>query len=205
MRYTFDDHADRLEALWARQGVTTTTLVAHDYSVTLAQELLARQQEGRLAVGIERVILLNGGLQSRLHRARPIQKLLVSPVGPVLARFMRRERFAKSFSRVFVNPPSEDELDAFWALIRHNEGHKRTPALLQYMADRRRYAERWEGALKHARVPIRFVWGMEDPVSGAHMLEGLRDVGPVVELPVGHYPQWEAPDAVVEAVLEGVM
>jgi pimeloyl-ACP methyl ester carboxylesterase len=48
--------------------------------------------------------------------------------------------------------------------------------------------------------------GLEDPVSGAQMVARYRELVPhadVVELPgVGHYPQLEAPDAVVAAALE---
>jgi pimeloyl-ACP methyl ester carboxylesterase len=47
--------------------------------------------------------------------------------------------------------------------------------------------------------------GMEDPISGAHMVARFRELVPaaaVVELPgVGHYPQIEAPTAVLEAAL----
>lgn len=197
--YSFEDHAARLRALWRQLGVERTPLVAHDYSATLACELLASQGESKT---IRSVVLLNGGLRGRLHRARPIQRILTSPAGPLVARLLNRERFAKSFTRVFTNPPSDEDIDAFWMSIRTRDGHKRSPALLHYIGDRMRHAERWEGALEKSRVPLTFVWGMKDPVSGAHMLDSLRHLGESVELPVGHYPQWEAPSEVCAAVLE---
>ena len=61
--------------------------------------------------------------------------------------------------------------------------------------------------MEHADLPIRFVWGMADPVSGAHMLEVIKERRPgadIVELAdVGHYPQLEAPERVAAAIIEG--
>jgi len=61
--------------------------------------------------------------------------------------------------------------------------------------------------LEGTTTPLKFVWGMADPVSGAHMAEVIRERRPgadIVALPdVGHYPQQEAPTAVITAVLEG--
>ena len=52
-------------------------------------------------------------------------------------------------------------------------------------------------------MPILLIDGMEDPISGAHMVARFRELvpaAPVVELAgVGHYPQIEAPAAVLEA------
>jgi len=78
--------------------------------------------------------------------------------------------------------------------------------LIGYMAERRRYRERWVGALVETKTPIRLIDGIDDPISGAHMDARYRELVPnadIVELPgVGHYPQVEAPAAVQAAVLE---
>lgn len=48
------------------------------------------------------------------------------------------------------------------------------------------------------------MWGLDDPVSGGHVLEQAIKVLPraqVTELAgVGHYPQSEAPQAVIAAI-----
>ena len=202
-RYSFEDHADRVEQLWVDRGVHSTTLIAHDYSVTLALELLARRLEGNDAgPRIDGVVFLNGALRGALHRMRPIQRVLRSPVGPIVARLMNRRRFARAFRQVFVDAPGDRDMDDFWASIRRRDGHKRAPALLHYIDDRRARAARWEGALLRTATPLSFVWGTRDPVSGAHVLDAVRDRGRVFELPVGHYPHWEAPAAVANAILE---
>ena len=52
------------------------------------------------------------------------------------------------------------------------------------------------------------VAGMDDPVSGAHMVQRYRElVAPpdITELPgIGHYPQIEDPEAVAEIVVRHV-
>ena len=69
-----------------------------------------------------------------------------------------------------------------------------------------RHRERWVGATQTSRVPRRFIDGLLDPVSGAHMVARYRElvvVADVVELAgVGHYPQIEAPDRVLQACRE---
>jgi pimeloyl-ACP methyl ester carboxylesterase len=76
--------------------------------------------------------------------------------------------------------------------------------LIGYVRDRERHRDRWVGALEAADVPLRFVWGLLDPVSGAHMIERVRERlpdAPVVELAdLGHWPMLEAPDRVAAAL-----
>jgi pimeloyl-ACP methyl ester carboxylesterase len=151
------------------------------------------------------VCLLNGGLFPETHRALLTQRLLASPLGALVARLASYRSFAASMRRVWGSHPiSDDELRAMWQLVTTNDGRLVMPKLIGYMAERRRHRERWVDALTGATVPIRLVNGLLDPVSGAHMLVRYRELvasPDIVELPdVGHYPQVEAPDAVVAAV-----
>lgn len=204
--YSIIDQADRCEELLARLDVTHVHVLAHDYGDTVAQELLARRNQGTGAWGLESVCFLNGGLFPEAHRPRLIQKLLQGPLGPLLARRLSRRRFGASFSAVFGpdTPPSDDELDGFWSLIQHNDGRAVIPKLLGYMRERRRNRSRWTGALQVAKVPIGLINGSLDPVSGRHLVDRYREVvgksGFIEELDrVGHYPQIEAPEQVVAA------
>ena len=205
-RYTLMAQADLVEAILAREGVTRYHLVAHDYGLTVAQELLARQQEGSSAATIDRVVLLNGGAFPETHRPRPIQRLLASPVGPLIARLSSYRTFAASMRRIWGDHPvDEDELRAMWSLIERGHGRRLMPALMAYMAERRQHRARWVGALVRPPARVRLVDGLADPVSGAHMVARYRELveaPDVVELPgVGHYPQVEAPEAVSAAIL----
>jgi pimeloyl-ACP methyl ester carboxylesterase len=180
-------------------------VLAHDYGDTVAQELLARANEGNEPLALRSVCFLNGGLFPETHRPRLIQKLLIGPLGPLVARLLNRSWFGPSFSAVFgpQTRPAPEDLDAFWRLVVENDGLRVMHRLIRYMKERRTHRERWVGALQRARVPLRLVCGALDPVSGAHMAERYRELVPapdVVMLPeVGHYPQVEAPEAVLAA------
>jgi pimeloyl-ACP methyl ester carboxylesterase len=92
-----------------------------------------------------------------------------------------------------------------WRLVCANDGRDVLPQLIGYMAERRLHRERWVGAITRPAMPVRLINGSADPVSGAHMVARYRELVPhpdVVALPgVGHYPQVEAPDAVLAAAL----
>jgi pimeloyl-ACP methyl ester carboxylesterase len=203
-RYSIAEQADLCEALLARRGIEQFDILAHDYGDTVAQELLARRNLGDGAAGLRSIMFLNGGLFPETHRPRLIQKLLLSPLGPWLARRMSRAQFGRSFSAIFGQHtrPADEELDAFWSLIEHNYGRQAMPRLLAYMSERKRFRARWVGALQRASVPIGLVNGVDDPVSGAHLADRfqqlLGDKAWLRRLPgIGHYPQVESASGVV--------
>jgi pimeloyl-ACP methyl ester carboxylesterase len=203
--YSILAQADLFEELLRREQVTSFRMVAHDYGVTVAQELLARQADGA-AVRLVATCLLNGGLFPETHRPLLTQKLLASPLGPLVARLSSYGTFARAMRRIWgTHAASDEELRAMWQLVTANDGLRVMPKLIGYMAERRRFRERWVGALVRAKSPLRLIDGLVDPISGAHMVARYRELVPepdVVELSgVGHYPQVEAPEAVTAAVL----
>ncbi|MGH8444852.1 MAG: alpha/beta fold hydrolase [Solimonas sp.] len=210
-RYSIVDQADLHETLLRLSGVRRFHILAHDYGVSVAQELIARHEERRArndaSLVIESCILLNGGLFPETHRPRPIQKLLASPLGPLLSRLNGEASFKRSFSAVFGagTQPGEQELGEFWKLIARDHGQRLFHKLIRYMQERREHRERWVGALQKTTVPLRLVNGPDDPVSGAHMVARYRELIPnpdIVSLPhIGHYPQVEDPEGVLKAVL----
>lgn len=204
--YSIHEQADIVEALVTELGLQRFHVLAHDYGDTVAQELLYRQNVGKGRGHWLSVCLLNGGLFPETHRARLVQKLLESPLGPFIARLFGKKQFERSFTAVFgsASRPSQSELDGFWQLIRLRHGNQLLHKLIHYMADRRRHRARWLLALRDSCVPVMLINGSADPVSGAHMVARYRQlVRPndvIVELPeIGHYPQVETPTAVASA------
>lgn len=205
--YSLVEQTDLVEALWAHEGVTRTALVAHDYGVSVAQELLARQAEHALAVELESVTLLNGGLYPDVHRPQPTQEALLDPEqGPQLAAAINEELFVASLGPTFPDgyDVAADGAD-IWRSMERDDGIRIVHRLIRYMVDRRENEARWTGALERTGVPLRFVWGMLDPVSGAHMAERIRERRPDAPLlaldDVAHWPQLEAPERVAGALL----
>jgi pimeloyl-ACP methyl ester carboxylesterase len=205
--YSLHEQADLIEALWAREEVTATSLAAHDYAVSVTQELLARRGEGALSVELAAVHLLNGDLYPDLHRAQPTQLALLDPEqGPRLSALLNEELIVAGLAPTFAESydAAADSAD-IWRSSSRGEGHRISHLLIRYIADREEHAERWVSALQDTDVPLSFVWGMLDPVSGAHMARRIRERLPdapfLALADVSHWPALEAPQRVATALL----
>ena len=208
-KYSIHEQADIVEDIVVQLGLTKFHVLAHDYGDTVAQELLARQNEGTGKGIWQSICFLNGGLFPETHKALLIQKLLLSPLGSLINKLTTQRSFDKSFSRVFGEgtKPSKKELDSFWTIINHNKGRHIFHNLISYMSDRIEHRERWVQALKDAKMPLALINGSVDPVSGAHMIAHYRDIvgepDYLRELSaIGHYPQVEDPKNVAKYYLE---
>jgi len=211
-RYSLFEQADIVEALWRRFAVSTTALVAHDYGDTVAQELLHRHRAGRLPARVSQAIFLNGGLYPGVHRPLLIQTLLENRMTGALVNLLLSERvFRRNFSAVLSaqHPVSDSELKQHWQAITRHNGRRNYHRLIQYMGERRRHRERWVTALENAGVPLRFLWGMDDPISGAPMAHEIRSRLPSAELVelkgVGHYPQLEVPGEMAKLLIQRLL
>lgn len=205
--YSLIDQADLCEQFLSGEGVGSYHVLAHDYGDSVAQELLARQGEAEQRPRLRSVAFLNGGLFPETHRPLLLQKLLLSPLGPLLSRFTRRARLAASMRAIFgaATPPDDELIDGFWRLLSHGDGRRIIHKLIRYMRERRQYRERWVGALQQAAIPLVLIDGAADPISGAHMARRYQELVPEAGITlldgIGHYPQVEAPDAVLAAYM----
>ncbi len=203
--YSILDQADLQQALLRqlKRDKGPVHVLAHDYGDTVAQELLARQQQSRV-LALTSLVLLNGGLFPETHKPVLLQKLLISPLGPLVARLTNYRSFARNFDLICARPLGAEVLKDYWTLLQHNHGERALPGLIRYMRERRQYRSRWVGALQHTTVPTCLIDGLDDPISGAHMVARFRQLVPaaqVVELAgVGHYPQVEASAEVWQAL-----
>ncbi len=184
-------------------------ILAHDYGNTITQELLGRAEENRLKFTIESICFLNGALFPETHRPILAQKILISPLGFLFGRFISDKRFKQSLASIFgkETQPTAEELDEFLQVFKFNNGRRIAHKLIRYMTERRKNRTRWVGALQRMKVPFRFIDGLEDKVSGAHLVERFRAVVPhqmdIIELAnIGHFPHFEAPDTVLEKFFE---
>jgi len=203
--YTTFNQTDVLQALLEHLQIKRIYILAHDYGNTITQELLARMEENRLAFSIESICLLNGALFPETHRPILAQKILISPFGFLFGRLISDSKFKRSLASIFGErtQPTEDELNDFLAVFKFNDGRRIAHRLIRYMSERKKYRERWVGALQRTKIPFRFINGLADRVSGKHLVERFREIVPhqtdIIELEgVGHYPHFETPETVTE-------
>ncbi len=206
--YTTFQQVDVLQALLEHLQIKKVHILAHDYGNTITQELLARAEENRLSFSIESICLLNGALFPETHRPILAQKILISPIGFLFGKLITDSRFKQGLASVFGKhtQPSEAELNDFATLFRYNDGKKIAHKLIRYMAERATYRERWVGSLERTTVPLRFINGLADPVSGAHLVKRFREVLPhndIIELvEIGHFPHFETPQTTLNYFFE---
>ncbi len=206
--YSIEDQADLFQGWIEGLGLPSVHLLVHDYGCSVAQELLAREQEDLLPFRIASVCFLNGALFPEVHNPLLIQKLLGSPFGGLISRGLTRRSFERNFRRLFgnQNPPDRQDMEDFWHLLTYNNGRGILHHLIQFMEERRCHRNRWVGALQKATQPMRLISGTADPVSGAGMVRRYRELmpdGDVVTLRnIGHYPHLECPWEVFSAYRE---
>ncbi len=214
--YTVHDHADMHEALLAHLGVESAHILAHDIGDSVAQELLARREFSEQSYGalaIESITWLNGGLFNETYTPRLMQKVLSrTPLGDILSPLQ-----GSSLSRRLIEPtinemfgpdtkPSRRMLDLFHEILEYNDGKRVTHKVGRFVNDRYAHRNRWVRAMRQTDIPMRLIDGPIDPNSGRHMAQRYLEVIPdpdVVMLAdnIGHWPQIEAPDAVLAAFL----
>ncbi len=200
--------ADIIEELLFELGIRKAHILAHDLGDTIAQELLARQYEGQAKIQWLTCAFLNGGLFPETHRPLLIQRLLLSPLGPLLSKLMTKGTFKKNLIKVFspANPPSEEFITETWNLTRENKGLSMIPKLIHYMDERILNRDRWIAPLTNNIIPMRLINGEDDPISGKHLAKRYKELIPDSDIVLlknsGHYPHVETPTTVLNAFLD---
>ena len=206
-RYSLLEQADIVQSVVAEATSGPLELIAHDMGTSVATELLARDIEGQLPFDLRRAVIGNGSVILSRASLRPAQKLLRSPLGPILSRMSNGSSFVREFGKLFSadHPLTDEEGRAQWALWSNNDGHRIAHLLIRYLNERVDYAPRWHGAVRDWSKPLSFLWALSDPVATPNVLDGLRELRPaatVVELPgIGHYPQLEVPEEFTRCAL----
>jgi pimeloyl-ACP methyl ester carboxylesterase len=205
--YSLFWQADLTEELVRRHGDGRPVFVlAHDMGTSVANELMARDLEGKLEMELAGILLFNGSMVLERSSPTPAQRALRSRLGPLVAKLSSERVFRQQFGSVFsaAHPLSEEEAADQWSLICHNGGRTLGHRLISYMDQRERHAERWHGAIREWPGELRLAWGMLDPVATTDVLAALRELRPgipVEELPdLAHYPQLEDPARLAQAL-----
>lgn len=205
--YSLINQMNIAEQLMLKEGFHTFDLISHDMGDTVGCELFYRVEKGKTPLQVRRAVFLNGSVFMELHRPLPTQRLIRQPlVGPLLARLGTKRLFVQQFRHVFAQREtlSNEEFDAYWALLDANGGRRVMANVAQYMNERLRREMRWIEPLRRLRSPLLILWGQADPISIAAIAERLYQEVPGSRLKflpgVGHYPHLEDASGVAQEI-----
>ncbi|WP_133468297.1 alpha/beta fold hydrolase [Paraglaciecola marina] len=206
-QYSLIEQADIVEALLKEKVVTNYHILAHDYGDSVAQELLYRHEQSTSNNTIASICFLNGGLFSAVHRPLFSQKLLQSRYGKLACQFLNKNSLSNSFNKIFGanTQASQTTIDTLWKLLKHNKGKVVLPKLITYIDERKVFGKTWIESMITTSIPMYFINGVLDPISGQQMLDHYVEIIPnplTTALEVGHYPQLEAPEQVLDLYFE---
>ncbi len=217
--YSVGDHADMHEALLAQLDIQNAHILAHDLGDSVGQELLARREFGQQSSGalrIDSITWLNGGMFNEAYTPRRAQRLMSrTPLGDIMSHVQNSplsRRLLEPTLREMFGPdtkPSPHLMEIFDQILDYNDGRRVMHKVGRFLNDRYTHRNRWVRAMRQTTVPMRLIDGPVDPNSGAHMARRYAEVIPnpdVVMLAddIGHWPQIEAPDAVLTHFLEHI-
>lgn len=207
--YSFNEMADLYTALLKQLQISETHILAHDLGNSVVQELLARNEEGTNRFAIRSVAFMNGGLFTDVYKPRLIQILLSKspkPFGRIISRLMSKKSVSKATAEVFgVNTkPSEELLQNFWDILNYNNGKSIAYLIGRLVFAKDKYQQRWITAMQETKIPMCYINGPADPNSGIHMAVRYKQLIPnanvkLLNETIGHWPQIEAPQEVIEA------
>jgi len=207
--YSLFWQADLTEEMVRRYcGEAPVFVVAHDMGTSVANELMARDLEGKLGISVAGILLFNGSMVLERATPTPAQRALRSRVGPLVSHLTNERLFRQQLGSVFsaAHPLGEEEAADQWSLVCHNGGRTLAHRTISYMDQRETYAGRWHGAIRDWRGELSLAWGLLDPVANTAVLGALRELRPgvpVAELPeLAHYPQIEDPARIAGAVAQ---
>jgi pimeloyl-ACP methyl ester carboxylesterase len=196
------DHTRRLwefvEALDLREFV----LVVHDFGGPIALPLALAEPPRVRALVIVNTWMWSHGDQPRVARA---SRLVASPLGRFLYCWLNaspRWLLPSSFAdRKHLTPAIHRHYLAPFATRRA----RTAPWMLgcALVGSDAYYAELWQKRQALTSIPTTLIWGTRDPAFGTEYLARWKNLLPnarTVELPAGHFPQEERPDAVTEAI-----
>lgn len=189
-------------------GVARCLVVAHDMGDTVAAELLHRANAGELPFAIDRVILTNGSIYIDMAKLSDGQLFLLELPDEPLPDSLDLDVFRPALQATFGTrtQPSAEALDVMLAAISHNDGDRLLPRLIRYITERRANQQRWTDGLNDYVGPMTAIWGRLDPIAVVEMTDRLTKERPATEVivwdDIAHWPALEAPDRLVEAILQ---
>lgn len=207
--YSFKEHCETINYLLNFLNIHETHILSHDLGVSIAQELIARDREGKNNFKIESLVYMNGGLFMDTYQPRLIQRLLSQspkPIGKLLSKLLSKPKLDKAIKNVFGpdTQPSELLLQQFWDILNYKDGKAIAYLIGRLVFDKVNHQERWISSMQSTSIPMCFINGPSDPNSGIHMANRYKELIPnpnvkLLDERIGHWPQIEDPKGVLDA------
>ena len=208
-KYSFQEHCEIVNDFLNALNISEAHILSHDLGVSIAQELIARDQEQKNSFKIQSLVYMNGGLFMDTYQPRLIQRLLSQspkPIGKFLSKMLSKPKLDKAIKQVFGprTQPSELLLQQLWEILNYKEGKSIAYLIGRLVFDKVNHQERWISAMQTTAIPMCFINGPADPNSGIHMANRYKELIPnpdviLLEEHIGHWPQLEDPKGVLEA------
>lgn len=193
--YSLFEQAELVMLLCRHLAVHRVRIVAHDMGTSVATELLARRERGLLPFEVDALVLMNGSVHIELADLTPSQRLLRTRFASSFVKLSSRTLFGAQIKRILGRPLPASDLDDMWCQMQHKDGLRRLPQIVKYLDERKRFWNRWVGALTRVDFPTLVLWGPEDTVAVMAIGERLAAEIPGASLQrlegLGHYPQLE--------------
>jgi pimeloyl-ACP methyl ester carboxylesterase len=203
--YRPESHARVLQSFIEQLDLRDITLVLHDFGGPIGLPLCFSSPER-----VKRLVVMNTWMWSFADDPKMTRnaKLIGGPLGRFLYKhanlslrvimpgaFADRRKLTPELHKQYLAPFPNAEA----------RGRVLYPLAQALLSSSSHYEALWRQRDALRGIPALIVWGMKDPAFPPAMLDRWRSVLPqarVVELPVGHWPQEEAPDDVVRVLKE---
>jgi pimeloyl-ACP methyl ester carboxylesterase len=209
-KYSFEEYSEMISALLNKLKISSVDILAYDLGVSVAQEILAKYEEGKNSFQVGKILFLNGGLFSDVYKPRLIQRILSqSPnfIGKFISKKLTRKKIESSVLNLFGKntKPSEELLDQFWEILNYNEGKSISYLIGRLVFEKIKFQTRWITSMQKTKIPLCYICGPFDPNSGMHMAKRFSELLPgskvyLLSEEIGHWPQIECAKEVSEII-----
>lgn len=200
-KYSFEEYCEIVNALLKELKIYETHILSHDLGVSIAQELIAREDENKNTFKIQSSAFVNGSLFIDAYKPRFIQKILSnSPtiIGKTISKLLTKKMVNNSVKSVFgpFTKPSEDFLELQWEIINYNDGKEITYRIGRLVFEKYKFLNRWVKSMQETSIPMCYICGPFDPNSGEHMAKRYDELIPKPKIYIqnrfiGHWPHIE--------------
>jgi pimeloyl-ACP methyl ester carboxylesterase len=169
LTYSLIDQADVALQIWHKLGLKNVTVLAHDYGISIAQEILARRNNNLIPLKITMMLLCHSSMRIEHLHLRNMNKLLKDKkLGKFISRLTNfgYRKIKRKFKRdnISYNINKDYDINEMWDRLDSDNGQKEIHFLSNFINERYTFWHRWTNALRESEVPVKIFWEKSDPV-----------------------------------------